>query len=238
MDLYVTILKHKTKENCYCTQRTWKIDVQQPWHGHAHNRAVDCLSRKGEYSYLFTYYVGPLALRTMMKPEQLERVCMEVLSWQTLSLDDLRPARPSFETNASHRSKQLCVGCLSAGSPGQWVWTFKRFSIAHFKTATAMLVTGGWRELHNEDLHNLYSSPSIIRMVKSRRMRWAVHVAWMGETRNAYRILVGKPEGNRQRRRPRHMWVDNIKMDLRDGMVWIGLIWLSIRTSGGLLWTR
>jgi hypothetical protein len=56
-------------------------------------------------------------------------------------------------------------------------------------------VTGGWRELHNEELHNLYSSPSIIRMIKSRRMRWAGPVARMGEKRNAYRILVGNPEG-------------------------------------------
>jgi hypothetical protein len=58
-------------------------------------------------------------------------------------------------------------------------------------------VTGGWRKLYNEGLHNLYSSPSIIRMIKSRRMRWTAHVARMGEKRNAYRILVGKPEGKR-----------------------------------------
>jgi hypothetical protein len=56
-------------------------------------------------------------------------------------------------------------------------------------------VTGGWRKLHNEELHNLYSSPSIITMIKSRRMRWTGHVARMGERRNAYRILVGKPGG-------------------------------------------
>jgi hypothetical protein len=59
-------------------------------------------------------------------------------------------------------------------------------------------VTGGWRKLHNEELHNLYSSPSIIRMVMSRRMIWAGHVARMGEKRNGYRILVGKPEGKRE----------------------------------------
>jgi hypothetical protein len=58
-------------------------------------------------------------------------------------------------------------------------------------------VTGGWRKLHTEELHSLYSSPSIIRMIKSRRMRWAGHVTRMGEKRNAYRILVGKPEGKR-----------------------------------------
>jgi hypothetical protein len=70
-------------------------------------------------------------------------------------------------------------------------------------------VTGEWRGLHNEELHDLYSSPYIIRIIKSRRMRWAGHVARMGEKRNAYRLLVGKPEG-----RPRRRWVDNIRIDL------------------------
>jgi hypothetical protein len=59
-------------------------------------------------------------------------------------------------------------------------------------------VTGGWRKLHNEELHDLYSLPCIIRIIKSRRMRWGGHVAQMGEKRNAYRLLVGKPEGQRQ----------------------------------------
>jgi hypothetical protein len=90
-----------------------------------------------------------------------------------------------------------------------------------------------WTKLHNEELHNLYSSPSIIRVIKSRRMRWAGHAARMGERRNAYRILVGKPDGRRPLGRPRHRWVDNIKMDL--GMIWNGLIWLGIGTSRGLL---
>jgi hypothetical protein len=70
--------------------------------------------------------------------------------------------------------------------------------------------------LQNEELHNLYSSPSIIRVMKSRRMRWTGHVARMGEKRNAYRILVGKPEGKRPLGRPRHRWVDNIKMDITE----------------------
>jgi hypothetical protein len=69
-------------------------------------------------------------------------------------------------------------------------------------------VTGYWRKLHNEELHNLYSSPNIIRMIESRRMRWAGRVARMGETRNAYRILVGKPEEKRPLGRPRCRWVD------------------------------
>jgi hypothetical protein len=67
-------------------------------------------------------------------------------------------------------------------------------------------VTGEWRKLHNRELHNLYSSPDIIRQIKSRRMRWAGHVARMGEGRNEYRVLVGKPEGKRPLGRPRRRW--------------------------------
>jgi hypothetical protein len=79
----------------------------------------------------------------------------------------------------------------------------------------------------HEELHNLYSSPNIIRMIKSSRMRWAGHVAQMGEKRNAHRILVGKPEGKRPLGKPRRRWADDIKMDLReigwDDMDWIDL---------------
>jgi hypothetical protein len=75
-------------------------------------------------------------------------------------------------------------------------------------------VTGGWRKLHNEELHNLYSSPSIIRIIKSRRMRRVGHVARMGENKKVYRLLVGKPEGKRPLGRPRRRWINNIKVDL------------------------
>jgi hypothetical protein len=77
-------------------------------------------------------------------------------------------------------------------------------------------VTGEWRKLHNEKLHNLYSSPDIIRQVKSRRMRWAGHVARMGEERKVYKVLVGNPEGKRPLVRPRRRWEDGIRMDLRE----------------------
>jgi hypothetical protein len=86
---------------------------------------------------------------------------------------------------------------------------------------------GSWRKLHNDELHSLYSSPNIVRVIKSRRMRWAGHVALMGEGRGVYRVLVGKPEGKRPLERPRCKWEDNIKMDLReieiDGANWIQL---------------
>jgi hypothetical protein len=90
-------------------------------------------------------------------------------------------------------------------------------------------VIGDRRKLHNEELYNLYCSPSIIRIIKSRRMRWAKHVARMGDKRNAYRILVGKPEGKRPQGRSRRRWEDNIRIDLREigwgGMDWIDLAW-------------
>jgi hypothetical protein len=82
-------------------------------------------------------------------------------------------------------------------------------------------VTGERRKLHNEELHSLYSSPSIIRQVKSRRMRWARHVARMGEERKVYRVLVEKPEGKRPLGRKRNRWEDGIRMDLRE-IVWGG----------------
>jgi hypothetical protein len=77
-------------------------------------------------------------------------------------------------------------------------------------------VAGGWRILHNEELHNLYASPNIIRVIESRKMRWAGHVAPMGDMRNAYNTLVGKSEVERLFRRPRHRWEDNIRMGIRE----------------------
>jgi hypothetical protein len=86
---------------------------------------------------------------------------------------------------------------------------------------------GSYRKLHNDELHSLYSSSNIVKVIKSRRMRWAGHVARMGEGRCVYRVLVGRPEGKRPLGRPRRRWDDNIKMDLReieiDGANWIQL---------------
>ena len=77
-------------------------------------------------------------------------------------------------------------------------------------------VTGEWRKLHNEELNSLYRSPNIVRVIKSRGMRWAGHVAHMEEGRGVHKVLVGKPEGKRPLGRPRHRWEDNIKMDLHE----------------------
>ena len=88
-------------------------------------------------------------------------------------------------------------------------------------------ITGEWRKLRNVELHTLYSSPNIIRNLKSGRLRWAGHVARMEQSRNAYRVLVGKPDGKRPLGRPRSRWEDNIKMDFMevggDPRDWIAL---------------
>jgi len=99
-------------------------------------------------------------------------------------------------------------------------------------------VTGERRKLHNEELNDLYPLPKIVRVVKSRRMRWAGHVARMEEGRGVHRMLVGKPEGKRPLGGPRRRWEDDIKMDLQEvgGVVGTGWSWFRIGTVGGHLW--
>jgi hypothetical protein len=92
-------------------------------------------------------------------------------------------------------------------------------------------VTGEWRKLHGGELHNLYSSQDIIRQIKSRRMRWAGHMARMGEGRNVYSVLVGKPEGKRPLEKPSRRWEDGIKMDLRE-IGWGGVEWIHLAQDG------
>ena len=110
-------------------------------------------------------------------------------------------------------------------------------------------VTGEWRKLHNEELDDLYSLPNIVRVVKSRRIRWAGHVARMGEDRGVHRVLVGRPEGKRPLGRPegkrplgrpRRRWEDNIKLIFKklEEVVGTGWSWIRIGTGGGHLWVR
>jgi len=102
-------------------------------------------------------------------------------------------------------------------------------------------VTGEWRKLQNEELNDLCSLPSIMRVVKSIRMRWTGHVARMGEDRGVHRVLVGKLEGKRPLGRLTRRWEDNIKMDLQEvggGVVGNGWSWLRIGTGGGHLWVQ
>jgi hypothetical protein len=88
-------------------------------------------------------------------------------------------------------------------------------------------VTGEWRKLHSEELHNLYSCPDIIRQIKSMRMKWTGHVAHMGEERKVYKVSVGKPEGMRPLPKPWHRWEDGIRMDLRE-TGWGGVDWIQL----------
>ena len=101
-------------------------------------------------------------------------------------------------------------------------------------------VTGEWRKLHNEELSDLYSLPNIVGVVKLRRMRWAGHVARMGEGRGVHSVLVGKPEGKRPLGRPRLRWEDILRWIFRkwEGLVGTGWSWLRIGTGGGHLWVR
>jgi len=101
-------------------------------------------------------------------------------------------------------------------------------------------VTGEWRKLHNEELNDLYSSPNMVRVIKSRRTRWVWHVARTGKRRGVYRVLVGKPEGKMPLGRPRCRWDDNIKMDLQEvgcgGVDWTLLVqdrdrWRTLATA-------
>jgi hypothetical protein len=92
-------------------------------------------------------------------------------------------------------------------------------------------VTGSWRKLHNEELHKLYSSPSIIRMIKSRRMRWEGRIARIGEKLNAYRILTGKPEGKRPLGRSRRRWEHNTKICFWE-IGWGGMEWAHLAQDG------
>jgi hypothetical protein len=98
-------------------------------------------------------------------------------------------------------------------------------------------VTGEWRKLHNEELHDLYSPPNINQVIKLIRMRWAGHVVHMGETRDVYRVLVRNPEGKRPLGRPRRRLKDNTELDLQEvgWRAWTGLIWLRVGTGGGHL---
>jgi hypothetical protein len=101
-------------------------------------------------------------------------------------------------------------------------------------------VTGELRKFHKEELHELYSSSNIVRVIKSRRMRWAGHVARMREEVGVYRVLVGKPEGKRPVGRPRLRWENNLGWIFRKCDVWLctGLGWLRIETDGGHLRMR
>jgi hypothetical protein len=124
------------------------------------------------------------------------------------------------ERNLGHKSDiVVCFLQLLIAVPVRTV-TDHVFFTQFRKAETTILVHVYIYVLHNEELHGLYSSPSIVRVIKARRMRWAGHVEGMGEMRGAYNILVGRPEGRRPLGRPRHRWEDTIKIDLREIGFW------------------
>ncbi|KAJ4434975.1 hypothetical protein ANN_23547 [Periplaneta americana] len=133
----------------------------------------------------------------------------------------------STQDTPQKREVQGNIGMQKLGEYPEEAWTLtlreeQRFRVFENKFLRNIFgakrddVTGEWRKLHNAELHALYSSPDIIRNIKSRRLRLAAHVARMGESSNAYRMLVGRPKGKRPLERPRRRWEDNIKMDLRE----------------------
>jgi hypothetical protein len=144
------------------------------------------------------------------------------------NISEAKHARPHRELNLGIILPVVLYGC------GTWSLTLReehRLRVFENRVLRKIFgpkkdeVIGGWRKLHNEELHKLYCSPSIIRIMKSKRMRWSGCVARMGEKRNVYRILVGKLEGKRPLGRPGCRWEDNIRMDLSwiDRMGWYGL---------------
>jgi len=108
------------------------------------------------------------------------------------------------------------------------LWVFENMVLRRIFGPRRDEVMGEWRRLHNEELNDLYSSPNIVQVIKLRRMRWAGHVARMGEEMEVYKVLLGKPEGRRPLGRPRRRWADNIRVDLQEvgcgSMDWIGLV--------------
>ncbi|KAJ4449259.1 hypothetical protein ANN_00656 [Periplaneta americana] len=156
--------------------------------------------------------------------------CGNLKERKTVEREEKKPEffiMTSHNTRGSHPVLYGCETWTLALREEQRLRVFENKILRKIFGAKRDEVTGEWRKLHNAELHALYSSPDIIRNIKSRRLRWAGHVARMGESRNAYRVLVGRPEGIKPLGRPRRRWEDNIKMDLRevryDDRDWINL---------------
>ena len=175
--------------------------------------------------------IGPLGVTPLPQPSHAQLRCRQ----RSFASYTLQPSNkfPSLQkTSDVHVDRSQISAIIIHSITPLWEGIF-----LYYTGPRRDEVTGEWRRLHNEELSDLYSSPNIVRMIKSRRMRWAGHVARMGEERGVYTVLVGKPKGKRPLGRPRRRWVDNIRMDLQEagcGYVdWIGLA--QDRVGGGRL---
>ncbi|KAJ4435453.1 hypothetical protein ANN_18068 [Periplaneta americana] len=188
---------------------------------------------------MYRFY-APAASKTSRKRFDLKYYSLFLIVAKYHKVDSLRHRKNKFGTTfTSHfscdESRSFILPIVLYGCE-TWTLTLReeqRLRVFENKVLRKVFgakrdeVTGEWRKLHNTELHAFYSSSDIIRNIKSRRLRWPGHVARMGESRNAYSVLVGRPEGKRPLGRPRRRWEDNIKMDLRevgyDDREWINL---------------
>ncbi|KAJ4445754.1 hypothetical protein ANN_12439 [Periplaneta americana] len=182
---------------------------------------VTCPDRESNPGHLVS---RPDALT--VTPQVILRRFINILGYLASERDE-GEISPGFDTESYPASAHIVLRENPGKNLNQRLRVFENKVLRKIFGAKRDEVTGEWRKLHNAELHALYPSPDIIRNIKSRRLRWAGHVARMGESRNAYRMLVGRPEGKRPLGRPRRRWEDNIKMELRevgyDDRDWINL---------------
>jgi hypothetical protein len=192
--------------------------------GHNHNIKID--NKSFERVEEFKYFGATLTNRNSIHKGIKSRLksgnaCYH--SVQTLLSSRLLPKNTKITVYRTVVLPVVFYGCET------WSLTLReeqRLRVFENRVPKRDEATGEWRRLHYEELNDLYSPPNIIRVIKSRRLRWAGHVARMGEERGAYRILVGRPEGRRPLGRPRCRWKDNIKMDREVG--WWGMNWIDL----------
>ncbi|KAJ4441889.1 hypothetical protein ANN_11749 [Periplaneta americana] len=209
--------------------KSHRVCVHSMWVSGASSAHASCVDIKGKVETMSGGVPGSSVGRalnlTPLPPTNLWANCEERLPRWTID-----SALNELKSCAASETEMVDVETPPSGTPAQvlpYVVELLPSPLTPQEIPVWHEGTGEWRKLHNTELHALYSSPDIIRNIKSKRLRWAGHVARMSESRNAYRELVGRPEGKRSLGRPRRRWEDNIKMDLRevgyDDRDWINL---------------